>query len=226
MPPNVSPPARRQRPRGTITRDAVVVAALAVADRVGLHALTIRAVARQVGAAPMSLYTHFANKDELIDLMYSEMVRHLYEDGGNATWQAEIAAVCRRIYATLLEHPKWVPLLARSSTPIDVPVRERILTMMAADGITPDTGLGVLSSTGLATVGLVVAQLTYLDEMGQASLSQRYQVLREGSTTATTAPLTREAVRAMQELHMHDVFERTLAALIKGHEVTAHAGPG
>jgi len=81
-------PTRRQRPRGSITREAVVFAALAVVDRQGPQALTIRSVARQVGAPPMSLYTHFANKDELMDLMVSEIVRHLYRDNGNATWQS------------------------------------------------------------------------------------------------------------------------------------------
>jgi DNA-binding transcriptional regulator YbjK len=46
---------RKQRPRGTITRDAVVSAGLVVADRDGVEQLTIRAVADQVGAPAMSL---------------------------------------------------------------------------------------------------------------------------------------------------------------------------
>ena len=41
------------------------------------------------------------------------------------------------------------------------------------------------------------------------------------SVTATTAPLTRQAVSAKQEFHMRDVFERTLAALVKGYEAIA-----
>jgi len=169
----------------------------------------------------MSLYTHFANKDELLDLMYGEMVRHLYRDCGNTTWQAELTGVCRHIYSTVLEHPKWVPLLSRRATPIELPVRERLLSMMAADDIAPELGFGILSSAGLATIGLVIAQLTFLDEGSNASLDQRYRILRDWSETATTAPLTRQAVSARQELHMRDVFERTLAALVKGYEAMA-----
>lgn len=214
----MSPPSRRQRPRGSITRDAVVAAALAVADRVGPQGLTIRALARQLGAPPMSLYTHFSNRDELIDLMYAEMVRHFFRDAGNLTWQEELMAVCRRIYTTFLEHPKWVPLLGRSATPIDVPLRERILSMMVEDGIPPEVGFGIISSSSLATTGLAIAQLTYLEEPSHSSLSERYRILRDGSTTA---PLTRQAVSAQPELAMREVFERTLTALVRGFEVTA-----
>jgi AcrR family transcriptional regulator len=68
---------RRQRPRGTITQDAVIDAALTIVDRAKVDGLTIRAVARQVGAPPMSLYSHFANKEQLLDLMYGELVRRM-----------------------------------------------------------------------------------------------------------------------------------------------------
>ena len=61
----------------------------------------------------MTLYTHFDNKGELLDLMYAEVARQLYEDKGNPTWQAELLAVCRHYRAKLVEHPKWAPLLAR-----------------------------------------------------------------------------------------------------------------
>lgn len=198
-----------------------MAAALAVADRVGPQGVTIRAVARQVGAPPMSLYTHFSNRDELIDLVYAEMVRHFFQDSGNPTWQGELMAVCRRIYTTFLEHPKWVPLLSRSATPVDVPLRERILAMMADDGIPPEVGFGIISSSSLATTGFAVAQLTYLEERSDSSLSERYRVLRDGSTITTMAPLTRQAVSVKQELPMREVFERTLTALVRGFELTA-----
>lgn len=198
-----------------------MVAALTVADRVGLHALTIRAVARQVGAPPMSLYTHFSNKDELIDLMYLEVVRHLYQDEANPTWQTEVMSVCRRIYSTFLEHPNWMPLLGRRVTPTDVPARERILSMMVADGITPEAGFGILTSAGLASTGLVIAQLTYMDDDGASTLTRRWQTLHEWTASVAHVPFTRQAVAERKTFQMRDVFERTLTALIRGFELTA-----
>jgi AcrR family transcriptional regulator len=218
----VSSTQRRQRPRGTITRDAVVFAALAVVDRVGCHSLTIRAVARQVGAPPMSLYTHFANKDELLDLMYAEVIRHLYSDERHETWQEELLALCRRIYATLIQHPNWMPLLGRAAKSMDVPVRERLLAMMAKDEINPDLAFSMMTSAAVSTMGFVLAQLTFRDPAsGQSRMAQRIDALREWAENAEGAPLTREAVITKGEFDMPDMFERTAIALLKGYEQMA-----
>ena len=59
----------RRGPARAWDLDAVVAAAIGLADAGGLAAVTIRAVARAVGAAPMSLYTYVPGKAELLDLM-------------------------------------------------------------------------------------------------------------------------------------------------------------
>ena len=48
-----------------LTRDAIVAAAVAIADRDGLRAVSIRRVAGELGIRPMSIYTHIASKDDL-----------------------------------------------------------------------------------------------------------------------------------------------------------------
>lgn len=211
-------PTRRQRPRGSITREAVVFAALAVVDRQGPEALTIRSVARQVGAPPMSLYTHFANKDELMDLMVGEVVRHLYRDNANATWQSELEAVCRRIYAVLLEHPNWTPLLSRPTPSSDAPVRERLLAMMVADGMRPELAFSVFSSAMVSTVGLVMAEHTL---NGQAQQERRYQNLKDWAEATTENPVTREAMASSGRFAMQEVFEVTLRSLVRGFDALA-----
>jgi AcrR family transcriptional regulator len=167
----------------------------------------------------MSLYTHFANKDELLDLMYLEVIRHLYTDDRHQRWQEEMLALCRRIYTTLIQHPNWMPLLGRSSQTIDVPVRERLLGMMVADGIPPELAFSMMTSAALSTMGFVLAQLTFRDPAsGQSRISQRMTALRQWAETASDAPLTREAVTTKGEFDMPDVFERTAIALLKGYE--------
>jgi len=212
------PATRKQRPRGSVTQEAVVFAALAVLDRVGAEALTIRAVARQVGAPPMSLYTHFASKEELLELMIGEIVRHICQDDGQETWQAVLEAVCRRIYTALHEHPHWAPLLSRSMRSGDIPVRERLLALMVADGMRPEQAFSVLSSAVLSTTGLVVAEHTLRGTNGDAGVATRYENLRRWSEGATTSPVTREAVLARSDLMMRDVFDMTLRSLVRGFE--------
>jgi AcrR family transcriptional regulator len=132
---------RTRRQRGSTKREAVVSAALAIADQDGLAGLTIRAVADRVGAPTMSLYTHFRNKNELLDLMLMEIAARIYICERHPTWQAEMLALCRRVYHLLSEHPKWIPLLSRPVWPVELPLREHMLKLMVDDGIAAADGL-------------------------------------------------------------------------------------
>ena len=63
--------------RTPLTRDAVLRAAVAVADEEGVVALSMRKVAARLGVEAMSLYHHVANKDAildgLVDLVFAEI---------------------------------------------------------------------------------------------------------------------------------------------------------
>jgi AcrR family transcriptional regulator len=60
----------RPGPRQTLTVDAIVDAAIAVADAEGMPALSMRAVGQRLGRSGMALYTYVPGKSELIDLMH------------------------------------------------------------------------------------------------------------------------------------------------------------
>ena len=69
----------RRSGRAALSRDAILQAALAVADREGLAGLTLRKIAAELGASPMGVYRHFHNKaeilGELVDLVITERER-------------------------------------------------------------------------------------------------------------------------------------------------------
>jgi AcrR family transcriptional regulator len=217
---------RRQRPRGTITQDAVIDAALIIVDRAKVDGLTIRAVARQVGAPPMSLYSHFANKEQLLDLMYGEIVRRMYPDQGHASWQSELFALCQHIRSLLLEHPNWTALLARLAAQRSVPVRERILAMMVADGIGPDVALMAFSGAVISSTGFVLGELTLRTSEGESTLAHRYERLREWSETTEDAPVTSSAMAKTARYDADAVFLFTLRALVQGISVPRASAVG
>ena len=68
---------RRDERRPRLSRERVVMGALAIADADGLAALTIRSLAAELGVKPMSVYYHVANKDEilaaLVDVVFGEI---------------------------------------------------------------------------------------------------------------------------------------------------------
>ncbi len=67
-----APPTRRER--RPLSRDAIVAAAVALADAEGIEAVSMPRLARTVGAAPMSLYRHVPHKEALLALMVDAAV--------------------------------------------------------------------------------------------------------------------------------------------------------
>jgi AcrR family transcriptional regulator len=62
-------PARR-----ALSREVIVDAAMAIVDEEGLDGLSMRRLADRLGTGPASLYAHVTGKDELLDLLYDEVV--------------------------------------------------------------------------------------------------------------------------------------------------------
>jgi TetR/AcrR family tetracycline transcriptional repressor len=211
-------PMRKQRPRGSTTSRAVVEAALAVVDEVGIEGMTIRRVAEYVGAPPMSLYTHFSNKNELLDLMYLELAGQMYRDQHYESWQTELLALCSRIRSILLEHPGWAPLLSRPVPPLAISLRERVLKLMMAEGASSDQALRALGSAVLTSIGLALVELAFKGRDGESALERRYTRLKEWVDTqdAEAHDATRAAMARAPRFNLTDTFEYTARALIEG----------
>ena len=102
------PAGRRGRRRGSLTSGAITAAAIAIADAEGLEAVSIRRIAAELNARPMSLYDHFDSKEDLLAAMGEEVTgeflleRQLPED-----WREALTAIARRNYAVLISHP-WL----------------------------------------------------------------------------------------------------------------------
>ena len=60
--------------REALTRDRILRAAVALADRGGVESLSMRKLAQDLHVVPMALYRHVANKDELLDGMIDLVV--------------------------------------------------------------------------------------------------------------------------------------------------------
>ena len=54
-------------PRLPLSREKVLDAAIALADRDGIESLSMRRLGQELGVEAMSLYNHVANKDDILD---------------------------------------------------------------------------------------------------------------------------------------------------------------
>jgi AcrR family transcriptional regulator len=205
--------------RGRLTRERIVAAALAVADRDSLDALTIRSVAAFVGAPPMSLYTHVSSKDELLNLMHCEVSRLIYEGEQQPTWQTELLALCLRTRRTLLEHPRWLPLCLRRYAPIPtLPARDRLLSMMTSDGMSLPEAFRTLMSVMTTAVAHAMVQVETEGSNSEPILATRIEQTRKqlASVSAEKLTSTEKAVLTLRGFDPDEAFEFTAKALIAG----------
>ena len=102
--------------RSTLSREAIVRAAMDLADAEGLDAVSIRRVATELGARAMSLYTYIARKEDLFDLMADEVSAELHVPGPlPPDWREATLAIARRERAAAHRHP-WIVRLATRRT--------------------------------------------------------------------------------------------------------------
>jgi AcrR family transcriptional regulator len=130
-----------------ITREVVLAAALAIIDRDGAEALSMRGLARALGRDPMILYRHAPNKAALLDGVTETVLAQLHVDPADPDWSAQLRAVARRYRALALAHPHVVPLLVTRPLATPLALRppgtlrplEDILTLLTRAGFTgPD----------------------------------------------------------------------------------------
>lgn len=103
---------RRRRPRaGGLTVEAIVDAALDLADAEGLDALTVRSLAGRLETSSASLYRHVASVEELEVLMVDRVLGEVRPPAANAKGVDRILHQSREFRAVLLRHPGVVPAL-------------------------------------------------------------------------------------------------------------------
>ncbi len=101
---------RDSRRRAPLTRDRVLRAAVRVADKGGIEALSMRKLAAALGVEAMSLYNHVANKEEVLDGIVDIVVGEIDVPAPGADWKAAMRRRATSAHEVLLRHP-WASML-------------------------------------------------------------------------------------------------------------------
>lgn len=101
----------REEPRArrpSHTRAEIAAAALAIADAEGFEAVSMRRVAQRLGAGTMTLYHYVSNKDELITLMFDEVMGEvlLPAEELSGEWREALRQIAMRTWDTFKRH-RW-----------------------------------------------------------------------------------------------------------------------
>jgi AcrR family transcriptional regulator len=103
--------------RAPLSRERVLVEAVALADESGIGTLTMRRLADRLHVEPMSLYYHVANKDEILDGMVDVVFREIELPPAHAEWKTAMRDRAASARDALRRHPWAVGLMESRATP-------------------------------------------------------------------------------------------------------------
>lgn len=128
----------------------------------------------------MSLYTHFARKEQLLDLMFDRILEHLLDVPSQATWERDLEGACRHARKVLLVHPHWLPLLTRVSVPpLSLAFYDRLVRGMRKEGFAGETAMHAFSSVLGYTLGAVLVERMMSSHHHPPVPVQRLSLVRE-----------------------------------------------
>jgi AcrR family transcriptional regulator len=100
-----------------LSKERVLSAAVAIADRGGLPGLTIRSLAKELGAKPMSVYYYVASKEELLDSLVDVVFEEIELPDPEGEWREEMRRRAVSARARLKQHRWAIGLLESRTSP-------------------------------------------------------------------------------------------------------------
>ena len=179
-------PGRAPR-RPLLSQDAIVRAAIDVADTGGADALTMQSVAQTLGAfTPMSLYRYIYSKEGLVDLMLDAVLAEAQpHEPSSGDWATDVLAVEMRLWEAIMRHP-WFAQLAHSRPPLGPNALRRteyLLGRFTRLGADLGTAMGYVSLVERLVIGLALQ----VGEEARAGLE--VDMTRQPSAYAALEPL-------------------------------------
>ena len=99
-----------------LNREIIAAAALALADREGFPAVSMRRVADQLNVGTMSLYYYVKTKDDLIAVMDDALLGEALLPKVPKGWQQAMMEIAKHTHALFLRHP-WALVSMLSAPP-------------------------------------------------------------------------------------------------------------
>lgn len=96
-------------PQMPLSRERVLRAALVLADRDGIEALSMRKLAGELGIKAMSLYNHVENKNDILDGITDLVVSEIESPDLGTDWKTAMRRRANSAHEVLLRHP-WATM--------------------------------------------------------------------------------------------------------------------
>ncbi|QBJ97307.1 TetR/AcrR family transcriptional regulator [Rhodococcus sp. ABRD24] len=182
--------------RPALSRIGIIEAAVRVADRGGLNAVSMRNVGKELGVEAMSLYNHVANKEDLLDGLADWIFAAIELPGSDdIPWHRAMARRAASQRAALAQHPWAVSLIEsrRSPGPALLRHHDSVLGCLRRNGFPVALAAHAFSVLDAYVYGFVLTELNL--PMGPAEQTEEF--VHELEIPADTYPYLAEMVQEM-----------------------------
>ncbi|MEU5161840.1 TetR/AcrR family transcriptional regulator C-terminal domain-containing protein [Streptomyces sp. NPDC020875] len=230
-------PRRRKREQPALSREQIVAEALALLDSDGVEALSMRKLGARLKAGATSVYSHVANKEELIELVVDEVYGEIDvpEPTGPDDWRRALEEFAHSVRATILRHPWMASVLGEVGMaylgPNMMRLSDRGLGIFEAAGCDDAETADVLMSTLIAfVIGTALTEAAYLTSLARSGRTERewLESVRPAAVAAAQQyPRLRKRYAALDEMEPTDTrgssFDQGLACVLDGIAVRLRA---
>ena len=214
--PTTARPTRR--PRGSLTRDQIVDAALQLADEEGLDAVSMPNLARRLTCGVMTLYGYIENKEDLLDaialrgLADVRLPQPLPRDPANMliVWGWALRQ-------TLLDHPS-LPVIFLSRPVIGLGIFrgvEALLTALSRVGMAPVAGARGIYAILIYTTGFAAWEAPRVRRQPDSAYAAAWRQAFASQDPASF-PITASVLGELARVASVEQFETGLTALAAG----------
>lgn len=130
----------RATTRRRLDRQAVVDAAIELADAHGIEQLTMRRLADALGVTPMALYNHVANREALLDAVVERLAGSIAPAPAGEDWKPALRARILSARAIMQRHP-WAQQTIESRSaagPVVLAYMDDLMAIMFRGGLSAD----------------------------------------------------------------------------------------
>jgi AcrR family transcriptional regulator len=104
------------RTKVRLSRDKIAAAALAIADREGFPAVSMRRVAEELNVGTMSLYYYVKTKDDLVAAMDDALMGEALLPSLPKGWRRALLEIAKQTHAIFVRHP-WAAVAMLTAPP-------------------------------------------------------------------------------------------------------------
>jgi AcrR family transcriptional regulator len=156
-----SPEPRARAQWGSLSREQIVAAAIATIEMGHYESMTIRSLASELGVAPMTLYRHIRDRDDLLDEVANQLLEKSWRPTEvHETWQEWISEAAMRLRNLLVARPAvlHVYLSHPVATPAAVERMESMLKVLRAAGLDEHSAGALYATLHTYTIGFAALE--------------------------------------------------------------------